>query len=95
MSMHQNGKQTVSMSENLSGKVGASVLSLCPPSKKRWYIALQMLVVGNVLQMTPIEFGVSRSKVTVTFKLRGAYMFYKHLTYYGHISILNYKGLTY
>ena len=30
--------------------------------------------------MTPIEFGVSRSKVkvTVTFKFRGAYMFYKH-----------------
>ena len=29
--------------------------------------------------MTPIEFGVSRSKVkvTVTFKLRGAYTFHK------------------
>ena len=29
--------------------------------------------------MTPIEFGISRSKVkvTVTFKLRGAYMFFK------------------
>ena len=30
--------------------------------------------------MTPIEFGISRSKVkaTVTFKLMGAYMFYKY-----------------
>ena len=33
--------------------------------------------------MTPIEFGVSRSKVkvTVTFKLRGAYMFHKHFLF--------------
>ena len=32
-----------------------------------------------------IEFRVSRSKVkvTVTFKFRGAYMFYKHFMFYG------------
>ena len=41
------------------------------------------LVVGHDQQMTPIDFGVSRSKVkiTVTFKLRGAYMFHKHFLF--------------
>ena len=33
--------------------------------------------------MTPIEFGLSRSKVKVTvkFKLRGTYMFHKHFLF--------------
>ena len=37
--------------------------------------------------MTPIEFGVSRSKVkvTVTFKLGGVYIFHKHFLFSGLI----------
>ena len=37
--------------------------------------------------MTPIEFGVSRSKVkvAVTFKFMGGYMFHKHFLFYFRI----------
>ena len=63
--------------------------SVCPQTNLVRSITRELIAQGssNLVdhdqQMTPIKFGVSRSKVnvTVTFKLRGAYMFHKHFLF--------------